>query len=413
MNDSAASSSCHTSSQIVTSTRILITLCALTIIFGVVYSTNLGDRFLFADEKEYYGLAGNLASMQRYTYSGQHPSVYRPPGYPLILSVLRLFGAELVHLRILNYVFLSGCMLLAYRMLKKRASGRAGTIAAIIIFCYPVLLYTAGTLYPTILASFLLLTTLHILTQPDLSAKNSIFAGLLFGFLILTIPSFVFALGVILIWLWFTQKKSRAKVVSLTLLAAALICSIWITRNYIVFRSFVFISANGGLNLILGNSEYTKPNSGYDVDISAYYRNTLKMNDIERDDYYKKKAIEYVLNHKAQSIKLYALKALNYFNFTSGTDTSILKNQSANILMLVTYGPILTLFILRLASFRRRPLTPFEWILVILYLSNALFSAIFFTRIRFRLPYDFLIILVVALYLDSFLLSRRKRTFNN
>ncbi|HOM73336.1 MAG TPA: hypothetical protein PLP86_13935, partial [Armatimonadota bacterium] len=73
MNDSAASSSCHTSSQIVTSTRILITLCALTIIFGVVYSTNLGDRFLFADEKEYYGLAGNLASMQRYTYSGQHP----------------------------------------------------------------------------------------------------------------------------------------------------------------------------------------------------------------------------------------------------------------------------------------------------------------------------------------------------
>lgn len=59
-------------------------------------------------------------------------------------------------------------------------------------------------------------------------------------------------------------------------------------------------------------------------------------------------------------------------------------------------------------------LTEFESLLLTLYLSTPLFQAITFTRIRYRLPYDFLLIAIVALFIGAihtrFLLSKGSKT---
>jgi hypothetical protein len=71
--------------------------------------------------------------------------------------------------------------------------------------------------------------------------------------------------------------------------------------------------------------------------------------------------------------------------------------------MLLTYGFILGTTFLRLFSRRRLPITKFDLLLVGLYLLSGLSYAIFFTRIRFRLPFDYLLILLAAPFLGKIL----------
>ena len=62
--------------------------------------------------------------------------------------------------------------------------------------------------------------------------------------------------------------------------------------------------------------------------------------------------------------------------------------------MFVTYYALLSLVIVRLACFRQVRVEPWEICLLLLYSGFAFVSAIFFTRIRFRLPLDFLLMIV-------------------
>ncbi len=48
----------------------------------------------------------------------------------------------------------------------------------------------------------------------------------------------------------------------------------------------------------------------------------------------------------------------------------------------------------------------FEGLLIMLYFAGAFIHAIFYTRIRYRLPFDFLLIMVAAMFLGR--LSRLK-----
>ena len=72
-----------------------------------------------------------------------------------------------------------------------------------------------------------------------------------------------------------------------------------------------------------------------------------------------------------------------------------------DIFMLITYGPLLLTFIVRLLFSRKFRLSALEVLLIILYIGSALSSALFFTRIRFRIPFDFLLIMLVAIFVGG------------
>jgi hypothetical protein len=79
--------------------------------------------------------------------------------------------------------------------------------------------------------------------------------------------------------------------------------------------------------------------------------------------------------------------------------------------MLFTYGPLMAIFLLRLLLIKQAKATPVEILFILLYLLSALVSAVFFTRIRLRLPFDYLMIMVVAITLDGlirFILMRKE-----
>jgi hypothetical protein len=385
---------------------ISLVLALVVVLSGVIYSLNLGQILRWPDERGYYTLASNLVSKHEYTHDGIQPTAFRPPGYPFILFLGLSLGAKVLHFRFLNFLALAFCMYLVYRILVRQSAPLAATIGVFLVGCYAVAFYTAGALLPVMIASFIFLLVLFLLCGEMASGWVSLFCGALFGFLILTIPAFVFHLFVVVLWVWFSKNSKRVQVVIGVVIVAFLVVGIWTFRNYRALNSFVFVSSNSGLNLLLGNSENTTPNAGPGVDISKYEAVASHLNEVEADAYYRSEAIDFVLQNKPQATRLYFLKVLNYFNFTNDMSTKSEVASWQDLAMLATYGPLLLLFLIRLGMVKWYKPSRFEILLILLYISSAFFSAIFFTRIRFRLPLDFLLIIVVAMFLENTLMAK-------
>lgn len=391
---------------------LLFLMIGLELVGGIVYSIYLGSELPYYDEREYFTLAKNLADNGSFSYDGETPSAFRPPGYPLFLALFIFVGGGVVVCRIVNFVALAGCIYLTNAILQKQFSNRAGLLGAALILGYPVLSYTAGTLYPQTIGSFLLVSIFYLLFNRDEnSLRPYVLIGICFGILLLLIPSFSFVLLTVFLWVFYYRSTVRFKAAAAVAVTPAIMMGLWSLRCYVIFHAFVFGSANSGLMLLLGNSENTTPNSGPNADISRY-SDAAPPGEIGRDAFFKAKAVEYIKNNQGRVAELYVLKVLNYFNYRNDLATKSEMSTTRDLVMLATYGPLLLLFLIRLLYWRRHPFSRFEILVVFVYLSNAFFAAIFFPRVRYRLPFDFLMIWIVAGFIDTWIRSRRQTQAN-
>jgi hypothetical protein len=320
-------------------------------------------------------------------------------------------GGDISQLRFLNFVFLSGSVYLLGRIMLQQGLPLAAIISSLLVVAYPVLFYTSGTFYPQTLAAFLFLVILKTFTKVKLRPGDFVAGGLVFGLLVLTVPTFFYAIFVIWGWFFLTGRYPPARLYILTLVSAFLIIGLWTARNYLVFDTFFFVSTNSGENLLIGNTENSTPNSGTNVDISKYLDRAAGLGEAERNKFFTQQAIHFIIEHPAASMKLYLHKVLNYFNYRNELVTLSEGSQLRDLVMLFTYGPLMAIFLLRLLLIKQAKATPVEILFILLYLLSALVSAVFFTRIRLRLPFDYLMIMVVAITLDGlirFILMRKE-----
>jgi 4-amino-4-deoxy-L-arabinose transferase-like glycosyltransferase len=367
---------------------------------GIVYSLYLGDTIRFPDGLSYAALAKNIVENHSYSKNGVDSTAFRPPGYPAALSVAVRLGGGITAFRILNYVALSISIILVFLIVRKQAGPIAALIGAAQVACYPVLFYAGSTVFPQAVASCVFLAIIWLYCGNRISrSRDALVVGLLFGILLLVRPTFVFLVAFVCIWLILAQKQRALARVGIIVTMTLLVLCPWQVRSYRLFNSFVFVSTNGGLNLLLGNSENTTPNAGSGVDISFYRSTAREMSETERDSYYTGAAIDYVAKHGARSLCLYAGKFLNYFNYRNNLTTKSEEDPWKDRLMLLTYGLLLVLASARLAMVRKWRLTEYEKFAYLLYFLNGAFSALFFTRIRFRIPFDFLLITICAIFL--------------
>jgi len=201
------------------------------------------------------------------------------------------------------------------------------------------------------------------------------------------------------------------RMISLSIFLIAPFCAItpWSIRNSHQLGGFVLISSNSGLNLLIGNSENTTANSGVNVDISEFHKFAKGMDEVGRDRYFRLQALTWIRENPSRSVVLYAKKILNYFNFRNDLWLESEGTKIRWFISALAYYPLLILALIRLAFVKRWPFVAFEGWLFFFYFGNAFVSAIFFTRIRFRIPFDFLLVCIAAVFLAriSALIRRR------
>jgi hypothetical protein len=383
--------------------RAALVVSSVIIGCGLVYSLILGDAIRFRDEEHYLSIAHSLISHLEFSEFGR-PTAFHPLGYPLMLAVFIKLGANIFFLRLLNFIFLAICAYLLYLILLKRANLIYGAvIAPFLVICYPVLFYTAGTLYPQMVSSAIFLFILFQLTNPE--QRYFFLNGTLTGSLILIVPSFLGYVPILAgLTVLFGKKPFTAKII-VFLLGVVLVVGCWTLRNYIVFNRFVLLSTNMGMTLLLGNSENAAPNIGMSADISKYFDEvyTYRLDEVDADRYYRSKALEWIFGNPGRAASLYLQKFLNYFNFYNELATSDIEATWKNVVMFFTYYPLLLLMIIRILFFRKFPMTKIELTFIVIYLYSAFMNAFFLARIRYRLSFDFLLMGVAAAFFGQIL----------
>jgi hypothetical protein len=281
------------------------------------------------------------------------------------------------------------------------------------------LFYTAGTLYPQTLAGLLLVIAVTLLASEKPGWLTSgLVLGLLFGWLALSVVHFLFSLAVVALWMLVARTEwrpvARLGSVSVMVAVAALLVVAWVVRNERALGAPV-LTTNGGITLLHGNSEKTGYNSGASTDISAYVPTDKGLNEVELDAYYREQALNFIRHHKWRAIRLYALKVFNWFNYRNDLAVKSESSRARDLVMLVTYGPLLLLFIARLLFAGRLRPSRLEVLLIVLYVANAFAYAVWHTRVRYRLPYDLLLIPIVAPFIGNLFLhavSRNRKQHN-
>ena len=362
--------------------------------------------FTWPDEADYYKLAYNLIHLHVYSSDGASLTALRPPGYAFFLAILLCISSNIAFLHYANFILWICSGYLTFRITKMLYGNFAGTISLLWTLEYAVALYTSTFLYPQMLASTLFLSSLYVhLKAGQWGAGWHVLEGVLFGILILTLPMYLFALPCLVVLVG--TESSNAWRPFLILFWIALPLGMWTIRNYSAFHKLVFIGTQGGHELLVGNSPNTTANAGVTADIHTYVDKArqLKLNEAQTDIFYRRSAVDWIVHHPRRWLLLYGEKLLNWFNFRNDL---VMKAQGSNIkwvLMFFTWYSLLGVAMLRIL------LKPDRWTGVDLYLwgvyaSGALSYAMFFTRLRYRVPYDYILITQAAVCIDEFRKTR-------
>jgi hypothetical protein len=365
------------------------------------------DRLKYSDERDYSNLAHSLLHQGTFAYPKKigQPIESRPPGYPFVLTAIYAVVERPLAAKLVNAVFLVLATLLLGH-LAAQWHPRAPSLVPWLVLAYPLLLYAAGTLYPQTLACLLLSAVILLITGPDKSVRF-LCAGLIYGALILAVPYFLALLPVFAAYLLVLGPGSRARRLSsaaVLIVASAAVVAPWTVRNYLVFHTLVPVSANNGYNLFVGNSPQTTPNSGLNVPVLQMCNHLRRhMSESDFDAAFKQCALEWITANPGAAAWLYVGKLVNYFNYRNEIATASASDSAEggwrDWLVFFTYYPLLALVLVRAACARRLPLARAETLILLLYFLNAAASAVFFTRLRFRIPFDFMLIAVEAAFL--------------
>ncbi|MDJ0637236.1 MAG: glycosyltransferase family 39 protein [Paracoccaceae bacterium] len=386
----------------------------------VLYS---GDVVKSLDEPDFLGISKNLAETGMFALTPGEPTAYRAPGLVFLLTPLSALGAGLMEARLINGVLVALSLILLFQLVRRHSSDFAALLCVIMVSGWPVVIYTASTLYPQTLAAFLLVLTLWLLDslRDEDRLRPIVLGGVAYGLLVLTIPVVLLLTPVFLIWIITLSKRWLTAVVIFSLVSGAVVSS-WTLRNWLAFDSFVPVATSSGYNLLAGNSPEARWNTSLDIRFPDYvYEELTGKNEIERNDIMTKAALREIAADPAQFFSRYVGKFIHWFHFSNQLlsdnelegGASSVSASARDIILLAAWsvliiGPLL----LRLAMIRKVPIRRLEVLFFALWITAGLAYALFFTRVRFRLPFDWLIISVNAMFLAALIeswLDRRNR----
>jgi 4-amino-4-deoxy-L-arabinose transferase-like glycosyltransferase len=243
------------------------------------------------------------------TGAGRSPTAYWPVGYPAFLGLLfSLFGPSLLVAKLANVLLYLGILFLAYFIANTLfASALTGRITLLGLTFYPDHLAYTSLISSEILFLFLLLAGVSLLLISRASVALALVAGFVFGLAILIKPQAVFV-PAIFYGLAMIESKGALKCLKMAFavhLALGLTILPWLMRNYQDFNTLT-LSHNNGYNLLVGNNPYATGSYVFNNQITAMLKDA--QTEPERDKKALQLALNYVLNHPLDTLKLWPKK---------------------------------------------------------------------------------------------------------
>jgi 4-amino-4-deoxy-L-arabinose transferase-like glycosyltransferase len=370
----------------------------LSVLLGVILVIYNGSTLHFPDEQTYVAIANNLAAHGRFSINGVRPTAHEAPGWPLFLGLLRVFGGNIVVFRLANVAFAAASVAAGWWLAGRVGGDAAATLAAPALAIYPLSVYTTSTLYPQTMGTALMLGGLVCtvkIRETRHRVRWALLGGAIFGLLILTVTDLVVAIFVAAIWLAFGRPHFRLAMAVL-LASAVAVVSVWIVRDELTMHAFIPVADNNGYNLLLANSAHASIRAGVDTNIAQYLQGTGHEGEVALDNSLRRDAVDWIKANPGRAATLYVERVADYFAPYDDLATKAQESSARNALATITYIPLLILFIWRLGLWGRRRPKGLEKVMIWLYLSDALVDAIFVTRVRYRVPLDAVLIIVIA-----------------
>lgn len=368
-------------------------LIGLAVLLRLVYVFQLGEPS-FPDARKYDQFALSLISSNSY-----NQKIAVMPGYSFFLAgIYSMFGHSFKIVRIIQALMGGGICWLIYVLAKRVYDKRIGLVALCISVIYPTLIFYSGEIVTEYLFTFLMVLFIYSFLKfiKDFSIKWTIMCGMVLGLSLLTRPVLVFFPAIIVFWVLSIRKLGLLETtykLSIMFLLTSLLLTPWVIRNYRIFNAFVPFNTSGGHDFYVSN--YPKGDGTASIlneDVIKFIQETNDAypDEIERNRYYYKKAIENIRNDPVSFIKLIAKKLGRFWALYPHT------SKRDIIVSLLSFGVMVPFFIYGMiySIFMKRE----SLIFFVIILYNTLFySILFYGSTRFRFPLEPYIIIYGAL----------------
>jgi hypothetical protein len=240
-------------------------LAALALILRVLVVLWARDRFPPADDGTFYhAVAQRIARGQGYTWLWPDGSVtyaaHYPVGYPaLIGAAYAVFGARPVVAMAFNAVLGALSVFAAQRCAIRRSSRALAVIAALLVALHPGLLFYTPALMTEGVAAELMLLAVWLMLRAAESARPAwrlVALAACLGTSILVRPQLALIaplFGFFALQSGELRYRERALRAGLVAFMTLCFCLPWTIRNCKRMDRCVFVSANGGWNLLIGS----------------------------------------------------------------------------------------------------------------------------------------------------------------
>jgi 4-amino-4-deoxy-L-arabinose transferase-like glycosyltransferase len=263
-----------------------------------------------SDSFLYDAFAKSIANGNGYAFPSGNLTVYWPVGTSAIYAVLyTLFGISTTVIVAFNLLIGTLIVWLTHELAKQYLNEKIALVAAFLVSIWPVFIQFTTILAGTLIFIFLILLILYIWGNQKIPLIiRAVFLGaLICGATFVRPPALAFIVILPILEL-IGRKPLRESLLSflIAVTTASLLFAPWVYRNYQVFNQFVLVSANGGANLWMGNHE------GSTGEYSPLPELGFK-DEVDRDKYFKKQAIEFITQNPTEYIKLAIKRAFTTY----------------------------------------------------------------------------------------------------
>ena len=324
-----------------------------------------------------------------------HGVLYKAPLYPYFLALAyRIAGASNFLPMLLQVIMAAFSCLLLFLIGKRYFSARPACVGALIYASYFPAVYFSAEMELPALAVFLTLLSFYLLVESP-RAIALVGSAVVFGLSLLALPTNVLLLPLYVLVLLgrhggIKQGRGKALLFAAVVFATVFPCTL---RNLLVGRRLTLISANGGINLFIGNNAkydetvYLQPGYAFEDLYDEPRRNAGADSFADRDRYWYRKAFGFMVEHPDQEALLILKKLVLYFaDYEIYRNTDTYHAKEVSIYRHIPFLPASLILATGLAGLlaalhRRKGLA-----LVAFCVLQALPCLVFFVTDRYRLP---------------------------